>query len=84
MIIELTSHAERQWERLQRNATLFTRIEQALDAIASDYLVGKPLVSNLAGMWSYRVGDYRILYEVRLDRDTILIHEIAHRKEVYR
>ena len=35
-------------------------------------------------LWPYRVGDYRIIAEIR-DRDIrILIVRIAHRREVYR
>ena len=45
---------------------------------------GKPLVGELAGLFSARRGDYRIIYEV-LDTDrVVLIHRVQHRGEVYR
>lgn len=45
---------------------------------------GKCLVGNFKGLWRYRVGDYRILCDIRDDELTVLVVDIAHRKEVYR
>ena len=45
---------------------------------------GKALTSNLAGLWRYRVSDYRILYRIRDDELIITVIEIAHRSTVYR
>lgn len=43
--------------------------------------VGKPLRFDLAGLYSARRGDYRILY--RID-DVVTITGIEHRADVYR
>ena len=45
---------------------------------------GKALISNLAGLWRYHVGDYRILCHICDDKLIITIIEIAHRSIVYR
>lgn len=45
---------------------------------------GKALSSNLAGLWRYRVGDYRILCRIRDDKLIITVIEIAYRSAVYR
>ena len=45
---------------------------------------GKALTSNLAGLWRYRVGDYRILCRIRDDKLIITVIEIGHRSTVYR
>ena len=45
---------------------------------------GKALTSNLAGLWRYRVSDYRILCRIRDDELIITVIEIAHRSTVYR
>ena len=45
---------------------------------------GKALTSNLAGLWRYRVSDYRILCSIRDDELIITVIEIAHRSTVYR
>ncbi len=36
------------------------------------------------GIWKYRVGDYRILVEIKDAVLTVLVVEIGHRREVYR
>lgn len=44
---------------------------------------GKGLTANKSGKWRYRVGDYRILCEIRDDELIVLAIEIGHRREVY-
>ncbi len=44
---------------------------------------GKPLKGELGEFWRYRVGDYRILCEIRDDELIILAARIGHRREVY-
>lgn len=46
--------------------------------------VGKPLVGNLAGMWRYRVGDYRIICYIDDGELVILVVDVDYRSEVYR
>jgi mRNA interferase RelE/StbE len=45
---------------------------------------GKPLVGELAGLFSARRGDYRIIYEVLGAERVVFIHRVQHRREVYR
>ncbi len=45
---------------------------------------GKGLVSNRSGEWRYRIGDYRVLCEIR-DKDLVVLAiEVGHRREVYK
>lgn len=44
---------------------------------------GKPLSGNLAGLWRYRVGNYRLIAEIHDDRLVILMLEIGHRSQIY-
>ena len=43
--------------------------------------VGKALVGDLAGLWSARRGDYRIVYEIDEGARTVLVHRVQHRRE---
>ena len=43
---------------------------------------GKGLTANRSGKWRYRVGDYRILCEIRDEELVVLAIEIGHRREV--
>ena len=44
--------------------------------------VGKRLVGRLEGLWSARVGNYRVLYTIEQSR--IIIRAIRHRAVAYR
>ena len=37
-----------------------------------------------AGLYNLRVGDYRVLYEILHGEQTIVIHAIGHRRDIYR
>jgi mRNA interferase RelE/StbE len=44
---------------------------------------GKPLRQNFAGLWRYRVGDYRLICRLENDRFIVLRLQIGHRREIY-
>lgn len=44
---------------------------------------GKGLVGDRAGIWRYRVGDYRILCDVDDGKLRILALEVGHRDQIY-
>jgi addiction module RelE/StbE family toxin len=44
---------------------------------------GKKLKGKYSGLYSYRISDYRIIYEIVEKRVTIVVLRIAHRKSVY-
>jgi mRNA interferase RelE/StbE len=44
---------------------------------------GKGLTANHAGVWRYRVGDYRILAHLIDNTLTILTLSVGHRSDVY-
>jgi len=60
-----------------------TRILDAIDNdLASHPGKDKALKGQFEGIFSYRVGDWRVLYSIT--GKTILVLRIAHRKESYR
>jgi mRNA interferase RelE/StbE len=44
---------------------------------------GKRLTANLAGLWRYRVSDYRIVCQLRDDTLVVYVINIGHRRHVY-
>ena len=44
---------------------------------------GKPLSRNLAGLWRYRIRDYRLVCNIEDDKLIVLVLRAAHRKDVY-
>lgn len=55
-----------------------------IDGCDNPRIHGKGLTGNLSGAWRYRVGDYRILCEIREQELVVLTLEIGHRREVYK
>lgn len=45
---------------------------------------GDPLRRDLAGLWKYRVGAYRVICEIQNDKLLVLVIRIGHRRKVYR
>ncbi|MFZ5588454.1 MAG: type II toxin-antitoxin system RelE family toxin [Pseudomonadota bacterium] len=46
--------------------------------------LGKPLKGQFTELWRYRVGDYRLICELRNAALVVLVIRIGHRREVYR
>ncbi|MBQ3406555.1 MAG: type II toxin-antitoxin system RelE/ParE family toxin [Lachnospiraceae bacterium] len=44
---------------------------------------GKGLTSNRSGEWRYRIGDYRLLCEIRDEDIVIIMINIGHRRDIY-
>ena len=56
---------------------------KALERIACDPSVGKPLLYSLKGYYSFRTSGYRIIYKVRKRELIVLVVAVGHRREVY-
>ena len=62
----------------------YTRVRDRIRQLADDprpagatKLIGRPA-------WRLRVGDYRIVYEIRDDTQDVVIVHVGHRRDVYR
>ncbi len=59
------------------------RVRAAIDALREDPYRGKPLQLTLKGLYSWRTGDWRIVYRLDGARIEILVVTVGHRREVY-
>jgi mRNA interferase RelE/StbE len=78
--LRLTQRARRDLEALpeaMRSAVLGTLAAIAREPEAS----GKALVGRLRGLWSARVGNYRVLYTI--EGPTVIVRSIRHRAVAY-
>lgn len=83
--IQLTKQAEKAFGTLMRSQPqMGARMAQALDRLSRNPKLGIPLRGELKACWKYRVGPYRIIYEIAHARLLIIVIDIGHRKEVYR
>ena len=85
MKVDYSSNAKKQLKKLDRQ--IQSRIVDYMDevgALQDPRTRGKSLASNLAGLWRYRVGDYRVICNIVDNELLILAVDIGHRREIYR
>jgi mRNA interferase RelE/StbE len=58
-------------------------IVEAFVSLGEQPRAGKQLTAELAGIWSLRRGDYRILYRIDDRRRLVEIARVGHRRDVY-
>lgn len=77
----LTRRARRDLEALP--GTVREAVLETLASIAIDpERTGKKLIGRLEGLWSARVGNYRVLYTI--EGGTVIVRAIRHRAVAYR
>ena len=52
--------------------------------LAKDPYQGKALTGEFKGLYRWRSGKFRIIYEIQQEALIVLVLRIAHRKDVYR
>lgn len=81
--IEFLPGASRQFAKLPRVAQL--RIDLAINRLAAEPRPsGARLLSGGGAIWRLRIGDYRVLYQIEVDRLIVLVIGLGHRREVHR
>jgi mRNA interferase RelE/StbE len=82
-------------EWVEESAKEFRKLDKVAQQKIRNYLVkriavsddptqfGKPLKRHLSGLWRYRVGDYRIICQIRKEEIMVLVVRVSHRKNVY-
>ena len=58
-------------------------VNQSVRALASNPLLGAPLMRELSGLWKFKVRRFRIIYEVDRKARVIKIFAVGHRRDVY-
>lgn len=82
--VRLTATAQRSFDRLPEKAA-FAVAEFLVGPLAVDpQRVGKLLRDPYKGVWSARVGVYRVLYEIDDVVCVVEVIRIGHRADVYR
>lgn len=83
--VEFVRSAQREFNRLPRQdrARILRFIEERI-VRGHPRRVGHPLSGEFAGLWSYRVGDFRMIARIEDRTITVVIVRISNRREVYR
>ena len=83
--VELTERVIKQLKKLDKHtsALIVGWIEKNLVECENPRVHGKGLTANITGQWRYRIGDYRLICEIKDEEVLILILEVGHRREIY-
>ncbi len=78
-VIVQTPKFERNFRKL--DPELQERISEQILLLEFQPHLGKFLHGRLKGLFSLRIGEYRVIYEVLSQR--VILHAVAHRRAVY-
>ena len=84
-IVEFDDRARRELRKLSQETqlTILSYLRERVAGSPDPRQFGKPLRMNLAGLWRYRVGDYRLICRIEENRLVVLVLKVGHRRDVY-
>ncbi|MBU0758957.1 MAG: type II toxin-antitoxin system RelE/ParE family toxin [Candidatus Omnitrophica bacterium] len=83
--IEFSRTAAKELEKIYRvDKKLYFRFVTTIETLRKKPYQGKSLKGKLAGDYSLRMGDYRIIYMLRKNTLVVYVIDLGHRKKIYR
>ena len=83
--VEFDRDAAKEFRKLGEPArrTILRYLRERLATSHDPRRFGKPLTGEFAGLWRYRVGDYRLIASFEDDRLIVLVLRADDRRELY-
>lgn len=83
--VEFDDRARRELRKLDAKIqqTILRYLRERIAGADDPRRFGKPLRRNLAGLWRYRVEDYRLICRLEDERVIVLVLQVGHRRDVY-
>jgi mRNA interferase RelE/StbE len=83
--VEFDDRARRELRKLDHGAQqeILRYLRERVAGSPDPRQFGKPLRMNLAGLWRYRVGSYRLICRNEEHRLIVLVLKVGHRRDVY-
>ncbi len=84
--VRITEKALQSLKKLDRQISRFILawIQKNLEDTDNPRNKGKGLLYDKKGIWRYRVGDYRILVNIKDNELLVLVIDARHRKDIYK
>lgn len=84
--IEYTDTAKAQLRKLDRQIArrILDYMDERVAALENPRSTGKALSGPLGGLWRYRVGNCRVICEIKDGALCILVVQIGNRRDVYK
>ena len=83
--IQTTPRFDKEFRKLDRYTQKLIKAWITKNLVGTDNprAHGKGLTSNRSGQWRYRIGDYRLICQIKDNELVILALTVGHRSEVY-
>ena len=83
--VEVSNYAEKQLRKLDKpiQKRLLDWLDDRIEGCKNPRHFGEPLRGEMAGLWRYRIGDYRVLCEIQDQQLVVLALAVGHRREIY-
>jgi mRNA interferase RelE/StbE len=83
--IEFDDRARRELRKLdaENQQTVLRYLRERIAGAEDPRVFGRPLRMKLAGLWRYRVGDYRLICRFEENHLVVLVLKVGHRRDVY-
>lgn len=83
--VETTDRFDREFRKLGRYTQHMIKgwIDKNLVGCENPRRHGKGLTANRSGQWRYRIGDYRLICEIKDKELIILALAVGHRRGIY-
>ena len=83
--LEFSKKADKQLSKMDPGVrrVIVAWVLKNIDGCRDPRAHGKGLTANRSGKWRYRVGDYRVLCEIKDNELIVLAIEIGHRRDIY-
>ena len=83
--VEFDDQAAKELRKLDKNAQreILRYFRERISTDEDPRRFGKPLSRDLAGLWRYRVRNYRMVCTIEDDKLVVLVLRVGHRKDIY-
>lgn len=84
--VSISNIAERQLRKLDPpvQKRILDWLNDRIEGCKNPRHFGEPLKGDHAGLWRYRVGDYRILCDIKDHKIIVLVLNIGHRRQIFK
>jgi mRNA interferase RelE/StbE len=80
--IQFTPHAYRQFKKLERDTQLLL-LAKIEDLGGNPRPLGVKKFASVENLYRIRVGDYRVVYEIRDRALVVVVLKVGHRRDAY-
>lgn len=84
--IKFEKNAEKQLMKIDatQRRMIIDWISKNLDQTSDPRRLGKALKGRLSEYWRYRIGNYRLIVEIKDYNFIIIVVQVAHRQDIYK